>query len=115
MCKDGCGLCGQLASDRNIALLEQHIAETEARRQIVVTAPEDGTAFLYNRSTSKMIYSGRLKRGETIELDPKRDQIRVDGRTAQETSLRDMNEYQMWFDPEAHPGSRIDVKTSAEK
>jgi membrane fusion protein len=34
----------QLAeADRNIALLEQHIAETEARRQIIVTAPEDGT------------------------------------------------------------------------
>jgi len=34
----------QLAeADRNIALLEQHIAETEARRQIVITAPEDGT------------------------------------------------------------------------
>ena len=34
----------QLAeADRNIALLEQQIAETEARRQIVITAPEDGT------------------------------------------------------------------------
>jgi membrane fusion protein len=34
----------QLAeTDRNIALLEQQIAETEARRQIVITAPEDGT------------------------------------------------------------------------
>jgi len=34
----------QLAeADRNIALLEQHIAETEARRQIIVTATEDGT------------------------------------------------------------------------
>jgi len=91
------------------------VAKQSGSNPITFTAPEDGTAFLYNRSTSKMIYSGRLKRGETIELDPKRDQIRVDGRTAQETSLRDMNEYQMWFDPEAHPGSRIDVKTSAEK
>src|SRR3954452_9326386 len=34
----------QLAeADRHIALLEQHVAETAARRQIIVTAPEDGT------------------------------------------------------------------------
>lgn len=30
-------------TDRTVAALEQDIAETEARRQIVVTAPEDGT------------------------------------------------------------------------
>ena len=91
------------------------VAKQSGANPITFTAPEDGTAFLYNRSTSKMIYSGRLKRGDTIEVDPKRNEIRVDGRTALQPELRDLNEYQMWFDPEAHPGSRIDVKTDGAK
>jgi hypothetical protein len=91
------------------------VAKQSGSNPITFTAPEDGTAFLYNRSTSKMIYSGRLKRGDTIEVDPKRNEIRVDGRTALQPELRDLNEYQMWFDPEAHPGSRIDVKTGEAK
>ena len=47
-----------------------------------------------------MVYSGRLRDGETIEVDPKRDKVRVDGRVVLEKQLRDLNEYQVWFDRE---------------
>ena len=92
----------------------QSVARQSGSSPVSFTAPDDGSAYVYDRSTQKMVYSGRLKRGETLELDPRRDGIRVDGKKVVETRLRDLNEYQVWFDaePSATAGSRIRIETS---
>ena len=95
------------------------VARQSGSQPVNFTAPSDGTAFVYDRSAQKMVYSGRLKHGETLELDPRRNGVRVDGRQVVEAKLRDLNEYQVWFDaePQSTPsgsstaGSRITVKT----
>ena len=92
----------------------QSVARQSGSNPINFTAPDDGNAFVFDRSTQKMVYSGRLKRGETLELDPRRDGVRVDGRKVVETRLRDLNEYQVWFDADqsATAGSRITIQTT---
>jgi hypothetical protein len=45
-----------------------------------------------------MVYSGRVRQGETLELDPKRNNVRLEGRVVLEQPLRDLHEYQVWFD-----------------
>ena len=91
------------------------VAKQSGNNAINFTAPEDGTAYVYDRSAHKMVYSGRLKRGETLELDPRRNGVRIEGRPVLEAKLRDLNEYQVWFDTEptsATAGSRITVTTT---
>lgn len=88
------------------------VSKQTGSNPINFTAPEDGTVYVYNRSTKKMIYSGALKRGQAMELDPKADVLRIDGRTVQETGLRELNEYQVWFDaePSTAGGTKTTVK-----
>src|SRR5918993_3907604 len=72
------------------------VAKQSGTNPINFTAPRDGTVYVYDRSANNMLYSGRVRHGETVELDPKRDSIRVDGRTVMNKDIRDLNEYQVW-------------------
>lgn len=74
------------------------VAKQSGSNPVNFTAPHDGMVYVYDRSASQMVYSGRVRQGETLELDPRADKVRLDGRTLLETDLRDLNEYQVWFD-----------------
>ena len=90
------------------------VAQQSGSHPVNFTAPGDGTIFVYDKSSKKMVYSGRMKQGETLEMEAKRNNIRVDGRVVFEQRLRDLNEYQVWFDEEpsaATAGKRVEVKT----
>jgi hypothetical protein len=75
------------------------------------TAPDDGTVYVYDRSKQKMMYAGRLARGDVMQVDARGNEIRVDGRAVSQGELRDLNEYQIWFDTEGPSGKRIDLNT----
>ena len=76
------------------------VAKQSGSNPVNFTAPRDGTVYVYDRSAHKMVYSGRVQRGETLELDPRRDAVRLEGRPVREQDLRDLNEYQVWFEDE---------------
>ena len=76
------------------------VAKQAGNNPVNFTAPHDGTVYVYDRSAQQMVYAGRVQRGETLELDPRRDSVRLEGRTVLEKDLRDLNEYQVWFDEE---------------
>src|SRR5688572_25605897 len=126
-------LAGGCAPERpeSVPADARSVAKQSGTNPLNFTAPEDGSAYVYDRSSQKMVYSGRLQRGETLEVDPRRNGVRVDGRKVVEAKLRDLNEYQVWFDAEpeavtaaapiivqtappaaARPGSTIHVNTS---
>jgi len=102
------GVCG-CAPERpeSVPADAKSIAKQSGSNPVNFTAPDDGSIYVYDRSEKKMVYSGRLKEGETVEVDPRRDKVRVDGRVVLEKQLRDLNEYQVWFDqePAAQPAA----------
>jgi hypothetical protein len=78
----------------------QSVAKQTGTNAVNFTAPRDGTVYVYDRTQKEMLYSGRVRQGETLELDPKRDKVRLEGRVVMEKDLRDLNQYQVWFDEE---------------
>ena len=63
------------------------------------TAPDRGIAYVYERSSRTMVYSGWLKAGEALELDPGRDEVRIGGRPVAQRQMGDMSGFEVWFDP----------------
>jgi hypothetical protein len=45
----------------------------------VYTAPEDGMVYVYDKSTDHLLWSGQVLRGQTVIVDPKTDQITLNG------------------------------------
>ena len=82
------------------------VAKQDGTRPLTLTAPREGEVYVYDRSTSHMVYHGRLLQGETLEVRPKDDKVMVDGRVVCESNLRDLNEYQIWFDDTLPAGAR---------
>jgi hypothetical protein len=76
------------------------VAKQGGTQPVNFTAPRDGTVYVYDRTSQKMLYSGRVRQGETLELDPMRNKVRLEGRVVMEKNLRDLNQYQVWFDEE---------------
>jgi len=62
-------------------------------------APERGIAYVYERPTNNMVYTGWLRGGETLELDPGRDEVRIEGRPVAQRQMKDLTGYEVWFDP----------------
>ena len=63
------------------------------------TAPERGVAYVYERPTRSMVYSGWLKGGEVLELDPGRDEVRIGGTPVAQRQMGDLQGFEVWFDP----------------
>jgi hypothetical protein len=87
------------------------VAKQSGSGAMTFTAPDDGTVYVYDRSKQKMMYAGRLARGDVMQVDARGNEIRVDGRAVSQGELRDLNEYQIWFDTEGPSGKRIDLNT----
>jgi hypothetical protein len=67
--------------------------------RITFRAAEFGRVYVSNDSTGKILYQGDVRKGDAVEVNPKDDRIQIDGRTVTETSLRDGDQYKIYFEP----------------
>jgi hypothetical protein len=63
-------------------------------------APDDGMVYVYDRSSGKMLYSGRIREGENLSIDAMDDQIRLNGQIVMDEQIRDNDELRVFFRPE---------------
>ena len=67
-------------------------------QRLVYTPSDDGTVYVYNADTSKLIYSGRLNDGERFVLDPTENEATIDGRRVLGADLKKNQRYYLYFD-----------------
>lgn len=65
-------------------------------------AGQFGRIYVSNESSHKILYQGDIRRDETIEVLPRDNRITVGGRTVSESSLRDGDQYRIYFEPMDH-------------
>jgi hypothetical protein len=70
----------------------------EAKESVFYNAPHDGTVYVYDDTANKMVYSGKLDKGQMIKVDAKENKVLVDGRTAVKTDLVNDHRYRIYFD-----------------
>jgi hypothetical protein len=76
-------------------------------------APDDGMVYVYDRSSGKMLYSGRIREGENLNIAAMDDEIRLNGRVVMDEQIRDNDELRVFFRPEPQSetaGARIHVQ-----
>src|SRR5829696_5296129 len=83
------GVSGCASSDRDLykPVPEQALHVVPATAQlmregdepIVFRAPENGTVYVYNSSDDRLVYTGAVRRGQTVQVDPDEDFVMVDG------------------------------------
>jgi len=73
---------------------------SENRGNIDFVAPEHGMVYVYDHSSGAMLYSGRIRDGETLRVQPKDDRITLEGRTVMDKQIRDNDDLKVFFQPD---------------
>lgn len=61
-------------------------------------APADGTVYIYDRDSPRLVYSGEVHRDQLVEVRPGDGRVLLDGRTVTERGLSSGNHYEMYFE-----------------
>ena len=62
-------------------------------------APDDGTVYVDGpgRSSRHIVYSGLIRRGEVVTVDPQNERLIVNGKPADATIVGGKSFYQVWY------------------
>src|SRR5688500_17932134 len=87
------------AKDRHEAIPETEMAVSEAQAYIKYTAPDDGDVYVYNANEDELIYSERIRKGETLSLEPEddEDKIRIDSQVVSTRDLKEGDKHKVFF------------------
>jgi hypothetical protein len=87
------------------------MAEDRASK-VDFVAPDDGQVFVEDNSSNKLLYSGTMREGERLAINPIKDQITINGQMVRDQKIRDLNEVRVFFQPDPSAnvaGSRTTV------
>jgi hypothetical protein len=94
------GLCLMVtgcAADRHEDIPKSAPMVAKGETDVTWAAPSEGDVYVYDQSEGKMLYSGRVERGDNLVVDARKDRILLDGRTVMDKQIRDHNEIEVFF------------------
>jgi hypothetical protein len=77
---------------------------SEGDGRVTYTAASDGTAYVYDHGSNRIVWSGPVASGRTITVDPHDDKIMVGDRIAAEKILHTDHHHEIYFHESAIPG-----------
>jgi hypothetical protein len=84
---------------RDIPSSAQLVAEDRTGK-IDFVAPDDGDIYVEDNSSNKLLYSGKINRGEHVRIDPMKDKLMINDQVVRDQKIRDLNEVRVFFKPE---------------
>ena len=63
------------------------------------TTEDGGTAYVYDQTAHKMLWSGSVGPGQDVSADPAGGAVTVDGTPVANGSMEPNHHYQIWFNP----------------
>src|SRR4051812_199205 len=70
---------------------------SEGRETVSATAPHDGTVYVYDDTSHKNVYTGRVNKGDSIKLDAKDNRVMLNNNAALNQDLVNDHRYQIYF------------------
>ncbi len=86
------------AHDRSPAVPASAMVGSEGDGQLSYLTGAGGTAYVYDATDDKLLWSSPVARGQTITLDPVKNLITVDGKTVQEKLLHNGHKHRIFFE-----------------
>jgi hypothetical protein len=62
-----------------------------------LTASDDGAVYVRDQSTDRIVYQGRVNKGQRFEVDAPNDQVTLDGQKVKSVDLKTNGTYQVFF------------------
>lgn len=98
VCASGLFLATGCAPDRPPDVPASAAMKTEGNKQLTYTADTDGMAYVTDKDTNTIVYSGRMLKGDTLEVDPGNNRVTLNGQTVYDKGLTN-NDHRIFFLP----------------
>ena len=66
-------------------------------------APDDGKVYVYDHAANHLLWSGRVSKGQTVDVDPVKNQIMAGGSVVTQRNLAVGNQNDVYFEPSPMP------------
>ena len=70
----------------------------EGNQRLTARADYDGTVYIIDTDRDQLVYSGKIEEGQTVSIDPREDEIRIDNNVVVEDRLRSGNRHRIFFE-----------------
>ena len=81
-------------------------------QMLTYAAPNDGKVYVYDADDRTLLYSGEVRKGQSISIDPEEDKIMVDSRLAVEKDIHAGNDHRIYFVPDRNADRVIEERTT---
>jgi hypothetical protein len=73
--------------------------QTSGNGPVSFTPPSDGMAYVYDQAANRLIWSGQVKAGQTVSVDPQKNQVAVGNQVVATRILQGGDRHDLYFDP----------------
>jgi hypothetical protein len=73
--------------------------QTSGNGPINFTAPNDGMAYVYDASSNRLLWSGPVRAGQIVNVDPQKNQIALGNQVVAMRTLQPGDHLDVYFDP----------------
>jgi hypothetical protein len=84
-------------ASRNQAIPSSARLVAEDQGNVDFVAPDDGQVYVEDRTANKLLYSGQVREGQHINVEPVKDRIAIDGQTVRDQKIRDLDTVRVFF------------------
>lgn len=104
------GFVGCADRDRPAMIPDNSVILQEAKNHpLHASAPRAGTVYVYDESQKKLVYSGPVARGDSIDLNATTDKVRINDKVVAQQELDNDHRFQIYFQ-EAGRNDRVLLK-----
>ena len=65
---------------------------------VTATAPHDGTVYVWDATANKMVYTGKVQRGDEVRVDAKKNRVLFNDKVAVQRDLINDHNYKVFFE-----------------
>jgi hypothetical protein len=87
------------ASDRHRDIPTDARLVTEGNKTLSYQFERPGTVYIFDSDRDKMVYSGKVDRGQVLRVEPDRNRIALDGKVVSDEDLKTADNRRVFFQP----------------
>jgi hypothetical protein len=84
--------------DRPESVSSNAMVLSEGHKSVSAVAPHDGTVSVWDDTANKIVYTGRVEKGDDVKVDAKNNRVLFKDKVAVERDLTDDHNYKIYFD-----------------
>jgi len=83
------------------------LSEGKGADTVAAASPHDGMVYITDSTDNKLVYSGKVEQGDSIQVNASTDKVLINDRVATDSGLPDSDHYKIYFERSKEPDAQL--------